>query len=418
MSIETRRVGKRTVYVVRPPDGRGGRLPAERFFRKRAAEDFHDAAADAVKLGPAAIERLYRRTPTFTAYLEHTWLPEHAASKSRSTRVEYAATIRHYLAPTFGDVQLADITVGAVKRWRAALEAAGAPPGRIQRARIILGQVLAHAVEDETIAANPVIGVRATRPPTRPEAQPFPPAVVERLRRQLADDYLSQVTVSILAYAGLRPAELHALRWQHVRDRTLLIEAQADRNGGVKDTKTRAHRVVELLDPLAEDLAAWKAASGDPAPNRLVIPRPSDRGTWTRTDWSNWRARVWRTTWLAAAAQAARDADAEPDAPTTWTTTIDGKTTRRVPPGPKTDNGIDAAVRAGIDPSAVPRPYVLRHSFASLLLAAGRAPHDVAQELGHGAQLTINTYGHAIAEYKGRDRIDPDTEIRNARETT
>jgi len=39
------------------------------------------------------------------------------------------------------------------------------------------------------------------------------------------------------------------------------------------------------------------------------------------------------------------------------------------------------AVRAGLVP--VPRPYDLRHSFASLLLAEGRTVHYVATQLGH-----------------------------------
>ena len=36
------------------------------------------------------------------------------------------------------------------------------------------------------------------------------------------------------------------------------------------------------------------------------------------------------------------------------------------------------------------------HSFASLLLHGGRSPIYVAQQLGHGAELTMRTYGHVI----------------------
>lgn len=44
------------------------------------------------------------------------------------------------------------------------------------------------------------------------------------------------------------------------------------------------------------------------------------------------------------------------------------------------------------------RPYDLRHSFASLLLHEGRNVIYVARQLGHGAQLTLGTYGHVIDE--------------------
>ncbi len=278
----------------------------------------------------------------------------------------------------------------------------------------MLGQILAHAVEDETILTNPVQEIKPTRPPGRAEVQPLPPSVVEQLRRQL--DPVGRITVSVLAYAGLRPVELHALTWAHVRGKTLLIERQADRDGGFKDTKTRAHCTVRLLQPLAEDLAAWREASGDPAPNRLVIPRPHGRDTWTRDDWSNWRWRAWRTAWLAAAAQAVRDADAEPDAPLTKTTLrLPDGTRKTIPAGPRTEDGRDVASRAGIDPSRRPRPYDLPHSFASLLLAEGKTLHVVAAELGHGPQLTANTYGHVIREYEHRAAINATEEIHRAR---
>jgi integrase len=60
-------------------------------------------------------------------------------------------------------------------------------------------------------------------------------------------------------------------------------------------------------------------------------------------------------------------------------------------------------------------PYSCRHTFASLLLAEGRTVHYVAGQLGHGAEQTLRTYGHVIAEYEDRPRIDAEMEIRLAR---
>jgi len=43
------------------------------------------------------------------------------------------------------------------------------------------------------------------------------------------------------------------------------------------------------------------------------------------------------------------------------------------------------------------RPYDLRHTFASLLIAAGKNPLYVARQLGHySAGFTLDTYGHLI----------------------
>jgi integrase len=48
------------------------------------------------------------------------------------------------------------------------------------------------------------------------------------------------------------------------------------------------------------------------------------------------------------------------------------------------------------------RPYDLRHSFASLLLAEGRNPVEVAEQMGHAPTMTLDTYGHVIAVLRAR----------------
>ena len=64
-----------------------------------------------------------------------------------------------------------------------------------------------------------------------------------------------------------------------------------------------------------------------------------------------------------------------------------------------------ASKRAGL--AVAPRPYDLRHSFASLLLAEGRTVHYVAAQLGDSQTLTLSTYGHLIAEYADAGRSTP-----------
>lgn len=59
---------------------------------------------------------------------------------------------------------------------------------------------------------------------------------------------------------------------------------------------------------------------------------------------------------------------------------------------------------------------MLRHSFASLLLAEGKSVHYVARQLGHSPALTLNTYGHLFAEYEDAVCIDAVQEIVAARD--
>jgi len=120
------------------------------------------------------------------------------------------------------------------------------------------------------------------------------------------------------------------------------------------------------LRQLAQDLREWRIACGRPGEDALIIPSKGD--PWTKTDWENWCNRQW----------------------------------------------VPACRRAGL--GAIPRPYDLPHSFASLLLADGRQPLYVAEQLGHSPAVLHNTYAHLFAEYADRRQVDPECEIDRARD--
>jgi integrase len=213
--------------------------------------------------------------------------------------------------------------------------------------------------------ANPVSVVRKPRQGSRRAIEPLAPEDIERLRAILIDDgdHRSATLVSVLAYAGLRPGEALGLEWRHVRDRTLLI-GQAVSDGRLKRQKTnRIYRTVDLLEPLAEDLADWKAASGA---GPFVFARP-DGEPWRTDDWNNWRNRHFHP----------------------------------------------AAERAGL---ARPRPYDLRHAFASLLIREQRTSIvELAEQLGHAPTMTLNTYTHVFREHRRSEPVDVGQWIRAAR---
>ena len=101
--------------------------------------------------------------------------------------------------------------------------------------------------------------------------------------------------VSLLAYAGLRPEEALALVWGDITARHIRIE-RAVALGEIRedDVVKRHDRSVRLLQPLAEDLRAWKPARGAiPLPNQLLFSR-RDGGVWQDHDWRKRSARLLR----------------------------------------------------------------------------------------------------------------------------
>jgi integrase len=109
-------------------------------------------------------------------------------------------------------------------------------------------------------------------------------------------------------------------------------------------TKTKAARLVNLLRPLADDLAAYRRALASARPSTLLFPRPDGR-PWSTDDYRNWRRRRFRP----------------------------------------------AAESAGLRQL---RPYDLRHFFVSLLVNAGTPILDVAAQTGHSPEECIRSYCH------------------------
>jgi integrase len=73
---------------------------------------------------------------------------------------------------------------------------------------------------------------------------------------------------SLIAFAGLRTEEALALRWEDVREHTLVVD-RAFTHGEEKGTKTYQRRTVEIMAPLRADLEEW-CALGAGGPHRAL----------------------------------------------------------------------------------------------------------------------------------------------------
>ena len=291
---------------------------------------------------------------TLDHYVTAVWARAHVAHLAPSTREYYSYLYDSYIGPAFGSYELREITSEAIATWQAGLLEAGLGRPATKKAITLIGNILQRAAESGRIPANPQRIVRKVRVPRSKEVEPLAPSTIEAMRA--AADLRDATIISVLAYAGLRPGEAFGLRWSQVRERTLIVNAE----------KTGARRTVRLLSPLGADLAEWREASR-PAPDDYVFPG-YDGQRYTKHAYQSWRRRSF-------------------DA---------------------------AATAAGIKAT----PYSLRHSFCSLLLAEGRNVIEVARQLGHGAGLTLGTYGHVIDELTGVDRVDAEEVIWAARSGT
>jgi integrase len=363
-------------YVVRWREG--GRNRSQAFTRRKDA-DAYDAEVNRRKqLGPIAVQMLDAGGETLDDYVSDTWGPAHAAHLAPATRQLYSSMYDAHVGPYLGSVPLRELTPDRIARWQTQRVAAGAGREAVRKSHTLLGNILQRATESQRIATNPQRLVRKIKPGAKQEVRPLAPVNVEAMRaallhgiertspakRHACKDERLQISeaptrdatlVSVLAYAGLRPGEALRLTWGNVGANTLLVHA----------SKTGQRRTVRLLAPLVADLAAWKMASERTAQADLLFPTEDGR-PWTQEAYKSWARRAF----ARAAAAAGR-----PDA----------------------------------------TPYTARHSFASLLLHEGRNVIYVARQLGHGAALTLGTYGHVMDELDGAPQMPAEDAIRAAR---
>ncbi len=203
-----------------------------------------------------------------------TWRGDAASRLAPSTLREYERLWNRRLRERFGHLRLDEIRPRMVSQWRAELLDAGVGTEATRYAMVLLQAMFSVAIEWGEATTNPVSVVRKPRQGRRRAVEPLSPDAIERIRAVLlADgDVRAATLVCVLAYAGLRPGEALGLEWRHVRESTLLVE-QAVSDGQLKRQKTnRVYRTVDLIAPLAEDLAALARRRRCRRRERLRLP--------------------------------------------------------------------------------------------------------------------------------------------------
>ena len=237
----------------------------------------------------------------------------------------------------------------------------------IQATHSLMRRLFSSAVERERIARNPVVGIRVEK------AQP-------RERRYLVADEVALVAklvpdrdralVLLLAYLGLRIGEASFLRVKHVdvfRRQIAIVGAAKEVQGRRLEgpTKTGSKRSVHLPAFLVDELVRYRASFSDAADPEAYFFRAPEGGPLRA---ANWRKRVFQP----------------------------------------------ACLRAGVKPA--PRTHDLRHTAASLSIAAGAHPKEIQEMLGHSSiTMTLDLYGHLFPQLHERTSEQLDEIYRGSR---
>jgi len=312
------------------------------------------------------------------------WLDEWTGTLrlSPSTIASYRKNIRLHVRPYIGELPLASLTSARLTSLYRQLETEGRRDGRgelaggglsartVRYIHTIISAAMAAAVDAEPplLVRNPA---HKASPPTAKEARPpeMHPWTADQLGAFLAwsrGNSPLHAAWWLLAYSGMRRGELLALRWRDIDldAGTIAIRRSVGvvRNKGegatVREAATKtdkSRRVIDTDPATVAILRAWKRERGELAlalarPDALVFSTPNGEHLHPERFWRTFRATLAR-----------------------------------------------CRKELGEDAPPVITIHDLRHTHASLLLAAGEPVKTVSERLGHASvTVTLGVYAHVM----------------------
>ena len=324
---------------------------------KRAA----DATANRPASMPSAPKGLPGALPRFDAFAEQ-WFAERSIEWRHSHKLAVESIFKIHLMPAFAALHLDEIDRAKVMDFRRQMVDATAQkagrcatlaPATVNRIISILRLVMAEAGLRHGIT-NPCIEIRRLKL-KRTDIQPFSLEEIGRILAGVRPDYRPYLTFRF--FTGVRSAEASGLKWRHVDfARNLVMIRETFRNGRTDYTKTDgSQRDLQMSAPVLEALKAMRPASYDEHPAAFADTYVFHTRAGHPIDTTNFVYRVWKP--LLAR--------------------------------------LDIPYR---------RPYEMRHSCATLWLAAGEAPEWIARQLGHTTtEMLFRTYSRYVPNLVRRD---------------
>jgi integrase len=292
------------------------------------------------------------------------WLRDYVdPSLALRTRLRYRGIVEHDLLPQIGNIPLQNLRPTHVLAAEQALRAAGnrktggsLAPATVRKIHNVLHRALGHAVAWQAIPLNPVDAV--DRPSIPAATARTLTAEQARTLLTVLEDHPFGLPLRTALLCGLRLSELLAVRWGDVDwrgGRLVILQTLDSRHDGVVRFKaTKTHRSARPVSVPPQLLTALHDHRATQAQQRLLA------------------GALWDDLDLVFATEFGR---------------------------PLTSGWVRKSFYRLLDDSRLPRLplHGLRHTMATLMLAAGEHPKVVSERLGHSnPSFTLTVYGHVV----------------------
>lgn len=339
-----------------------GKFNYEEFFGKPAKTSklkpaLNPSTADdsgiQASVASAPVKGVGQNMPTFTEFLA-IWRHENFVQFRNSYKRTVEDIFKAHLIPRFGNCRVGDIRREDLLNLRS--ELAKAPgrkgltmsPKRVNAIMTLMNQIMSEA-SDRYNFTNPHQNIKPLRL-RKPDVQPFTLNEVELILRSVREDMRNYYLVRF--FTGMRTGEIDGLKWKYVdfARRQILIRSTIVAGHEEEDGKTfDSIRDIEISEVVCKALRDQRAVTFHRSEyvfcNNLGQP----------LDHNNVTKRVW----------------------------------------------YPLLRHLGLDKR---RPYVTRHTAATLWLAAGENPLWIARQLGHSStEMLYRVYGRFVPNLTRQD---------------
>ena len=246
-------------WLVRVYQGRDPETRRRRYFNRTLRGSFH-AARQVLNSQLAACaegKELVGARLTLTQYLDR-WLELAARPKLRAKSYDdYQAILGRYLRPALGERELRNLTPLDLQRGVHEMQERGLSPRTVHYTHAVLHAALEQAVRWRLITRNPARGVALPKP-SRREMRVLKPDEARRfLEHALRTKY--GVLFALALTTGMRPSEYLGLRWSDInwQDETVTVARTLEKGSGWRFAGTKrpcSRRQVKLESWVASRL--------------------------------------------------------------------------------------------------------------------------------------------------------------------
>lgn len=206
----------------------------------------------------------------FGDFMKEVYLPFYRRKWKTSTAATNEDRLKHHILSEFTERTLNAFTRDGLQTFLDTKAAANLSFSTVDHLRWDLKQIFGMAVAEGCLARNPATLLFIPKGVRQSVKTQMTAEQVGLLFSVLANRELLVAKLAVLA--GMRPGEIFALKWKHVREDHVVVEQQLYRGKIDSPKTTRSVRKVALPEGLQSQITEWKNASIDSDPDAWVFP--------------------------------------------------------------------------------------------------------------------------------------------------